>query len=165
MPAAAAIVIGMIGMYSYLGRLPGSGDRKGATRRVTLGVSPRVTGILKGHVSRRPVSELRAPVSKSGVEQRKERRYLVEQSATLRVAAKRSILLVMIVDVSNKGLRVTCPEAFPTGTQITIQVRGLELRGEVRYAREIDPGEFHLGIKTNTANGAALLQLLSPNAA
>jgi len=155
--AVATILIGITGVYGYLSRLSRSGNRREERTRVQ-------TRIFEGPGRDRRVSELLVPVSRFSAEQRRERRYLVELSATLRIAT-RTTLVVMIVDVSNMGLRVTCPEALPTGTQICIQVRGLELAGEVRYAREIDPGEFHLGIQTAAENGSALLQLLFPNAA
>ncbi len=80
------------------------------------------------------------------VEKRREVRYAVDVPAILRLHWEREVYLVNILDVSTRGVRVSCPKSLPVGTQIHVTVRNVEMAGEVRYARQTDPGEFHLGI-------------------
>lgn len=85
-------------------------------------------------------------------------RYLVEASAVLRIHGKSGPFLVTILDVSATGLRLSSPTPFPAGTKVTITCRGATMTGEVRYARNVEDYEFHIGVRVDEASAGAMLE-------
>ena len=95
------------------------------------------------------------------VEKRREVRYAVDVPAILRLHREREVYLVTILDVSTRGVRVSCPKSLAVRTQIQLTIRNLEVEGEVRYARQTDPSEFHLGILIETEIDPEFLKRIS----
>jgi hypothetical protein len=85
-------------------------------------------------------------------------RYQVEASAVLRVVGKPGPFLVTILDVSAAGLRLSSPTTFPPGTMVTITCRGASMTGEIRYARNVEDYEFHVGVRIDEASEGARLE-------
>jgi hypothetical protein len=99
------------------------------------------------------------------LEQRRSPRFLIDRSAIMRVQGRPGPFLVTILDVSASGLRVSSPSEFKAGTRVTIKCRGTEVKGEIRYARAVEPGECHVGILAEAlADGGEvdLVRLLGP---
>ena len=87
-------------------------------------------------------------ISRFDADQRQEIRHPVHEPAVLRVRAGRNeVYLVTILDVSAGGLRVSGPMRLTQGTPVEVSYAGIDLPGEVRYAREVEPGDIHLGIQ------------------
>lgn len=85
-------------------------------------------------------------------------RYLVEASGVLRVDGKPGPFLVTILDVSANGIRLSSPTPFPAGTKVTITCRGASMTGEIRYARNVEDYEFHVGVRVDQASAGAMLE-------
>ncbi len=85
-------------------------------------------------------------------------RYQVEASAVLRVIGKPGPFLVTILDVSASGVRLSSPTTFAPGTHVTITCRGASLTGEIRYARNVEDYEFHVGVRVDEASAGAMLE-------
>ena len=79
-------------------------------------------------------------------EKRQSPRYRIEAPAILRVQGRTGPFLVTLLDVSSSGLRLSSPAAFAEGAKVTIKCLGAEVTGEVRYARPVDDGSFHIGV-------------------
>jgi hypothetical protein len=55
---------------------------------------------------------------------------------------------ICVLDASKSGLRIRSNgEIAPAGTHVDIECSGATIRGEVRYVRFVDQGEFNLGIR------------------
>lgn len=99
--------------------------------------------------------------SRFAANQRSEVRYRVEQPATMQVhGAHDDVYLVTILDVSRSGFRVSCPAGFAAGTRVELSFAKIEVPGEVRYARRLGAGEFHLGIQIAAGKESELLRRL-----
>ena len=98
-----------------------------------------------------------------GIELRADRRYTVDVSGVLRIEGVRAgIYAVTVLDVSKTGLRIGCPISMPVGTQVTVACCNAKISGEVRYAREVAPDEFTVGIKAAANDGIDLTLFLLP---
>lgn len=87
---------------------------------------------------------------------RRDERHPVIEPGLLRVeGSPPNGYVVMVLDVSKTGLRVSCSSALPTDTRVEVKARGAGIRGEVRYARNVGPAEYHLGIKVDDASNGA----------
>lgn len=62
--------------------------------------------------------------------------------------------LVTILDVSTAGLRVDSSTSFPAGTTVTVCYHGSEMTGQIRYSREMEGDQVHVGIQVETVTGA-----------
>lgn len=91
-------------------------------------------------------------------ELRTEVRYPVGQPAVLR--ADSGLYVVTILDVSRSGMRVSCSKEFASGTNVHVRYAELEVPGEIRYARKLETGEFHLGIQVAPGRESELLRRL-----
>jgi hypothetical protein len=85
-------------------------------------------------------------------------RYQIEASAVLRVHGKAGPFLVTILDVSATGVRLSSPTPFTPGTMVTITCRGASMTGEIRYARNVEDYEFHVGVRVDQASEGAMLE-------
>ncbi len=87
-------------------------------------------------------------ISRFDANQRHEIRHPVHEPAVLKVgAAGCDVYLVTILDVSAGGLRISGPMRLPRGTRVEVCYSGINLPGEVRYVREVEPGDVHVGIQ------------------
>ncbi len=91
----------------------------------------------------------------SGLEQRRSQRNPIEASAIMHVEGRPGPFLITLIDVSTSGLRFSSPQALSPGTRVTITCRGVNLKGEIRYARSVEDG-FNLGVLVDGATGAAV---------
>ncbi len=90
-----------------------------------------------------------APLAGSVDSKRKEVRTPVDAVARLRVAGTEALQVVAVLDVSQSGLRIRCRVAFEVGTRLELLYRDATISGEVRYAREVGPDEFNMGISVD----------------
>lgn len=95
------------------------------------------------------------------MEQRKSPRHQIEAPAIMRVDGRSGPLLVTLLDVSATGLRVSAPSPLPSGTRVTIKCNGVEVKGEIRYAREIEGPKYHIGVLVDTAAETGELDLVA----
>ncbi len=95
-----------------------------------------------------------------GMEKRQSPRYRIEAPAILRVQGRAGPFLVTLLDVSSSGLRLSSPSAFPEGAKLTIKCLGAEVTGEVRYARPVEAGSFHIGVLAESVSGSGELDLV-----
>jgi len=98
-----------------------------------------------------------APLADSMEAKRKEVRTQVEVTARVRVAGTERLSEIKILDVSMSGLRIRCRSAFQMGTRLELLYRDTTISGEVRYAREVGPDEFNMGLSVDavTREGGA----------
>jgi hypothetical protein len=82
---------------------------------------------------------------KTGREQRKQTRYLVNRPGVLRNPEEGTIA-VQVLDVSITGLRVSLPCKLPLHAQVEIEYEGALLSGEVRHCQCIGAAAFNVGI-------------------
>jgi hypothetical protein len=93
------------------------------------------------------------------MEQRKDQRYPVEEAAVMRIeGVSGGVYVVTILDVSRFGLRVSCPIAMPLGTRVKVACHGVEIAGEIRYARDVEPDGYYLGVLADGVSRAGLVQ-------
>src|SRR5690242_9715331 len=87
-------------------------------------------------------------------EDRKHRRYEVEEPAFMRVLGPAGgAFVITILDISEKGLRIRCPRPLPDRTPIEIRCRGTMIGGEIRYSRAMDANDVHVGILATSVGG------------
>jgi hypothetical protein len=77
---------------------------------------------------------------------RRDERFAVRISGTLRADGISSVCMIEVMDVSRSGLRVRCERGLPQGAQIHLNCRGTSIQGEVRYCRQVSSDEYHIGI-------------------
>jgi PilZ domain len=94
------------------------------------------------------------------MEQRQSPRYGIDAPAIMRVQGRPGPFLVTLLDVSSSGLRMSSPSAFPVGAKVAIKCLGVEIAGEIRYARPVDDGSFHIGVLAEAVSGAGDLDLV-----
>src|SRR5580658_3966826 len=94
----------------------------------------------------------RAPLGGSLELRRKDLRTAISVEAELRFVGTEDLHTVTILDISRSGLRIRSQILVPTGKQIEVIYRNVVVTGEARYAREIGPNEFNVGVQ---AKGAA----------
>ena len=88
------------------------------------------------------------------IEQRRHERHVVEMPGLLRLHETRGgIYAVTLLDVSQSGLRVSCPRSIPSGWRVEVSCRNVTIVGIVRYARDVGD-EIHLGIEADPAETA-----------
>ena len=95
------------------------------------------------------------------MEQRRSPRHQIEAPAIMRLDGRSGPLLVTLLDVSATGLRVSAPSALPSGAKVTIKCNGVEVKGEIRYSREIDGPKYHIGVLVDTATEEGELDLVA----
>jgi hypothetical protein len=88
------------------------------------------------------------------IQRREHDRYVVEIPCLLRVqeihgGTHRGTYGVTVLDLSQVGLRVTCPRALPSGSRVEITFLNAKIMGSVRYARDVER-EFYLGIEADS---------------
>lgn len=80
---------------------------------------------------------------------------MVEMPGLLRLHETRGgIYAVTVLDVSQSGLRVSCPRLIMSGVRVEVTCRDVTIVGIVRYARDVGD-EIHLGIEADLAETAA----------
>jgi hypothetical protein len=93
------------------------------------------------------------------MEKRTDQRYPVEEAAVMRIeGVTGGVYVVTVLDVSRFGLRVSCPVGWPLGTRVKVACHGAEVAGEVRYARDVEPDGYHLGIRADKVSHAGQVQ-------
>ena len=92
----------------------------------------------------------RAPVSHPFESKRRELRNNVLIRAQLRIEGFARVHLIKVLDVSRTGLRIRFEMPLPAGTAVQILYRGAAVSGQVRYARELGPDEFNIGINAES---------------
>lgn len=97
---------------------------------------------------------------RSKMEKRQSPRHQIEASAILRVQGRPGPFLVTLLDVSVSGIRLSSPSSFTPGTRVTIKCQGVEVAGEVRYARLVDGREYHIGVLAEAAPEGQELDLV-----
>lgn len=96
----------------------------------------------------------------SPVEKRQNPRFRIDSPAILRVQGQPGPFLVTLLDVSVSGLRLSSPTAFQVGAKVTIKSLGVEVTGQVRYARMVEGVTFHVGVLAETISGAGDVDLV-----
>ena len=83
---------------------------------------------------------------------RRHERFAFEKPGILRLERVRGgLYLITVLDLSKSGLRVNSPRAVPRETRVEVRCLGRTVSGVVRFAREVGPREFHLGIEADRA--------------
>jgi hypothetical protein len=89
------------------------------------------------------------------MEKRTDQRYPVEEAAVLRIeGVAGGVYVVTVLDVSKFGLRVSCPIALDLGTRVKVACHGVEIAGEIRYARDVERDGYYLGLRAETVSRA-----------
>lgn len=83
------------------------------------------------------------------MEERRESRYPVKNTATLRVLSGTDLgaFPTVIIDISRSGLRAECRHFLPHGSQVAIETNELKVVGTVQNCTEIRSGLFGVGIE------------------
>jgi hypothetical protein len=98
-------------------------------------------------------------VPERALENRRHDRYQVQAAGILRVeGAAGNVFLVTLLDVSKEGFRSSCSKAFPTGTMVELDCRGVKIKGEIRYATSFGVDQYYLGVAAKSASGGAISQ-------
>jgi len=104
-----------------------------------------------------------SPGPGSAAERRRHDRYTVGEPAILRIiGVKGGVYLITVIDVSKSGLRLSCSVSLAPGTRVEVRWRGARIEGEVRYAREVQAHEFHLGMAADVGEDQDLTLLYRP---
>lgn len=82
---------------------------------------------------------------------RRDLRHPVNLWGSLRVEGAPGGFPTLVLEVSKAGLRVRCPSALSEGTRVSVLCRKVAAFGQVRYAREVAPDQFDLGIEVDDA--------------
>jgi len=97
--------------------------------------------------------------ARSNIDLRADRRYTVDVGGVLQVeGVPTAVYVVTVMDVSKLGLRVSCPVSIPVGTRVEVGCCDTTIFGQVRYASEVGPNDFYLGIRADK-NGDGGLDL------
>jgi PilZ domain len=82
------------------------------------------------------------------MEERREPRYPVKTTATLRVLsdADLGVCVTVIIDISRSGVRAECARFLRHGSQVSIETKELTVIGTVQNCTEIRRGLFGVGI-------------------
>ena len=94
-----------------------------------------------------------APAADSVQPKRKEPRSPVSAAASLRIEGGSHLQSVTVLDVSRSGLRVRSGTAVNTGSRVEVLYGNVTVLGEVRYARELAPDEFNIGVSADCMAG------------
>jgi hypothetical protein len=100
----------------------------------------------------------RAPDADAIQTKRKEPRNEVTAAACLRTVNGEDLHQVTVLDVSRSGLRVRSAIGMATGARVEVTYGDVTIAGEVRYARELAPDEFNMGINADRVTGASDVQ-------
>lgn len=65
------------------------------------------------------------------------------------------VYAVTVLDVSQFGLRVSCPKSFASGTRVEVKCQKVRIAGTVRYTRDTG-GEIYLGIEAELAQAGGV---------
>jgi len=91
------------------------------------------------------------------MEQRRDQRYPVEEAAVMRIeGVSGGVYVVTVLDVSKFGLRVSSPIAMPLGARVKVACHGAEITGEIRYARDVEPDGYYLGVLADSVSRGGL---------
>jgi hypothetical protein len=91
-----------------------------------------------------------APLGGSFELRRKDLRTAVSVEAELRFVGTEDLHTVTILDVSKSGLRMRSRITVPAGKRIEVIYRNVVVLGEARYARELGPTEFNVGVEAHS---------------
>jgi hypothetical protein len=94
-----------------------------------------------------------APAAGSLQPKRKEPRSAVSAIANLRINGAPVVHAVTVLDVSRSGLRIRAGIPVPTGSRVDVLYGNVTVSGEIRYARELAPDEFNMGINADCVTG------------
>jgi hypothetical protein len=87
-------------------------------------------------------------------EDRRHARYEIEAAGFMRIVdPPGGAFVITVLDMSKEGLRIRCSRALPEGTHVEVNCRRTRILGEVRYARAMNPAEFHVGIHATSVLG------------
>jgi len=92
-------------------------------------------------------------------EQRKERRYMVNQPAEIIRVGGHS-WSVRIRDISTRGMQVVVDQPVTAGPDIRIRWNGREIRGTVRYKRNYDEHSYSIGVELREASPSLVIDML-----
>ena len=81
------------------------------------------------------------------IDQRQSPRILVDVPAVLSVVGAASVCSARVLDVSKSGYRVNCPFKLESGTEVRLICLAKRILGKVRYSRQIESHEFHVGVE------------------
>ena len=100
------------------------------------------------------VGQAATAVPSAQKQRRDHDRYVVEIPCLLRVqeihgGTHRGTYGVTVLDLSQAGLRVSCPRTLPSGSRVEITFLSAKIIGTVRYARDVER-EFYLGIEADS---------------
>lgn len=92
-------------------------------------------------------------------EQRRERRYLVNQAAQI-IRAGGPPWSVRIRDISTRGMQVVVDKPVCAGPEIRIRWNDRNIRGTVRYKRSHDSHSFSIGVELDTPAPTLVIEML-----
>ena len=91
-----------------------------------------------------------------GIEHRRHDRHVVEMPGILTLQDTRGgVYAVTVLDVSQSGLRLSCPKSLPSGTRVEVKCQKVKIAGTVRYARDAGT-EIYLGIEAELAQAGGV---------
>lgn len=92
-------------------------------------------------------------------EQRRERRYMVNQPAEI-IRVGGTSWSVRIRDISTRGMQVVVDQPVTAGPDIRIRWNSREIRGTVRYKRSYDEHSFSIGVELREASPTLVIDML-----
>ena len=93
-------------------------------------------------------------------ELRKERRYLVNQSAEIISGMGGPRWAVQIRDISTRGMQLVVNQPVCAGPDIQIRWNGRIIKGIVRYKRSEDAESYRIGVEFESASPALVIEML-----
>jgi len=84
---------------------------------------------------------------------RKEPRNIVNAASYLRIEGTPVLHPITIQDVSRTGLRIRSRLAIRPGARVRVTYKNVVISGEVRYAHELTPDAFNVGIHADGLTG------------
>ena len=92
-------------------------------------------------------------------EQRRERRYLVDQVAEI-IRPYGPAWRVRIRDISTRGMQVVADQPVCAGPEIRIRWNGRMVKGTVRYKSSQDSRSYRIGVELDTPSSSLVIEML-----
>ncbi|PWT97259.1 MAG: hypothetical protein C5B51_31825 [Terriglobia bacterium] len=107
-------------------------------------------------------AESRHSPAANPAENRKEHRYVVDQSVLVFApGASARMWSARIRDISGRGMQLVVEEAISFGPEIKIRWNGRDVNGTIRYNHKFDEARYRIGIELRSSSEPLLIEILA----